>query len=534
MSITAEIPPLTPDHWAEREPGRIAIHVPGGQSLTYGELARKSRQLARSWNERGILAGDRIAVLMENRPDFLVVAIAALRTSVRLVPVGVHLTIAEVAHVIADSDARLVVTTTRFCDVVSAALDSAPAVEGVLVADGAQRPHARVFDALYDNGPDPASPAEIRQGAFMFYSSGTTGKPKGILRDLPDFPFSQGDPLTRAFSATWHFTEESVWLNSAPLYHAYPLQSCTSVIRWGGTLILTERFDAEETLRLIDRYSVTHTSVVPTMFVRLLRVPPEVRARYEVSSLRCVIHAGAACAVEVKRAMMQWWGPVLYEFYGGSENVGMVLITPQEWLEHPGSVGKPAPGTISVLDDNHMPTPPYVRGSIWFDNAPRFSYHKSPEKTAQVFDSAGRASLGDLGYFDEDGYLYLDGRRVDLIVSGGVNIYPAEVEDRLSRHPAVFDVAVIGVPDDEYGQQVKAVVELERGFAGGPGLESELIAYASETLARYKCPRTVAFEPSLPRTPTGKLLRRVLLDRYSSEGNTQGIPPSDRTIVPDV
>lgn len=529
MPVTTETreqiqnPALTPDHWAETDPNRIAVLLPDDRSMTYGELASRSRTVAQDWSARGILAGDRVAIAMENRADFLVVAVAALRTSVRLVTVGTHLTIDEITHVIVDSDARLVVTSARYLDVVRGAVHDAPGAPVVLVADDDLPPSDGV-DRLYGEtvDPGPEATAGNLQGAFMFYSSGTTGKPKGILRDMPDVQFAQGDPLTAGFGAMWGFTGGSVWLNSAPLYHAYPLQSCTSVVRWGGTLVLTERFDAEQTLQLIERHSVTHTSVVPTMFVRLLGLPAETRSRYDVSSLRCVIHAGAACAVSVKQAMMTWWGPILYEFYGGSENIGMVLITPQEWLEHRGSVGKPAPGTISVRDDDGRPVAPAVRGTVWFEHAPKFSYHKSPEKTAGVFDASGRATLGDLGYLDDDGYLYLDGRRVDLIISGGVNIYPAEIEDRLAAHPAVFDVAVIGVPDHEFGQQVKAVVELEPGVDASDELAAALMAHTRQILAGYKCPRSVDFTVSLPRTPTGKLLKRVLLEQYWTNEETQG------------
>ncbi|WP_235174727.1 AMP-binding protein [Tomitella biformata] len=504
---------LTPDWWADREPDRLAVVVPGGASITYGDLAWKSRALAQDWIGRGIEAGDRVAIVMENCADYLVVAIAALRAGVRLVAVNIHLTAAEAVHVVVDSDARLVVVGEAFVDVAVAAQAGAARPPAIVVAGGVSE--ATGVPGLYDSlaDPGPADASATRQGTFMFYSSGTTGKPKGILRAVPDVSFAQGDSLTEVFSKIWGFDSDSVWLNSAPLYHAYPLQSCTSVIRWGGTLVLTGKFDAEESLRLIDRHGVTHSSMVPTMFVRFLRLPAQTRARYDVSSLKTVLHAGAPCSQPVKQAIMDWWGPVLYEFYGGSENIGMVLIGPQDWLAHPGSVGKPAPGTISVLDGEGLPTGPNERGTIWFDAAPQFSYHHAPEKSAEVFDAEGRATLGDLGYLDADGYLYLDGRRTDLIISGGVNIYPAETEQRLAEHPAVFDVAVIGVPDDEYGQQVKAVVQLEGGHVSGPEMAETLIAYCREQLAAYKCPRSVSFEESLPRTPTGKLLKRVLMDR---------------------
>jgi acyl-CoA synthetase (AMP-forming)/AMP-acid ligase II len=513
---TVREPVCTPDWWADRDPSRPAVVVPGGETLTYGELAAKSRWLERDWISKGISPGDRVAVVMENRTDYVVVAIAALRCGVRLVAVNVHLTRAEAVHVIYDSDARLIVASERFADLVAEAAGASPAVEAVQIVGEVRDGYEGLYGgAESDSAPviRPSADNAVRQGAFMFYSSGTTGKPKGILREMPDVSFEQGDPLTANFPLTWGFDQDLVWLNSAPLYHAYPLQTCTSVVRWGGTLVLTEKFDAEESLRIVEEFGVTHTSMVPTMFVRFLRLPEDVRRRYDVSSIRLAIHAGAACPVPVKRAMMEWWGPVLYEFYGGSENIGMVLITPDEWLAHPGSVGRPAPGTISVLGEDHAPVAPYERGTIWFDHAPNFSYHHSPEKTEGVFDADGRATLGDLGYLDEGGYLYLDGRRTDLIISGGVNIYPAEIESRLVEHPAVLDVAVIGVPDEEYGQRVEAFVQLDSGVAGDAELERELLEFCRKELASFKCPRSVTFEESLPRTPAGKLLKRVLMER---------------------
>ncbi|WP_019546614.1 AMP-binding protein [Streptomyces sulphureus] len=515
QSQTQQPTPVTPDHWATRSPDRPAVIVPDGQVLTYRQLVDASVDLARTWRGLGLLPGDRVALVMENRVEYPIVAIAALRSAARLVPVGSHLTDAEMAHVLAHADARVVVTSSRLRPTVERALAECPAVEAVLVAGAGS---GRFTLARGGKGSPSAEPPDdvgqgSAQGDFMFYSSGTTGAPKGILRPLPAVTFAEGDPLTRGFREAWDFTPESVWLNTAPLYHAFPLQVCSSVLRWGGTLVLTERFEAADFLDLLATYRVTHLNLVPTMFVRLLRLPAELRQHADTSTVRYAVHAGAPCPVEVKREMMRWWGPVLYEFYGGSENIGMVLITPQEWLAHPGSVGRPQPGTVTVLDEEHRPVPPYTRGGVWFEGARRFSYHKAAEKTADVSDDEGRATLGDIGYLDEDGYLYLDGRRTDLIVSGGVNIYPAEVENRLSAHPAVFDVGVIGVPDEEFGQQVRAVVQLEEGETPTPRLAEELLAFCRERLAGFKCPRSLVFEAELPRTSAGKLLKRVLVEQ---------------------
>ncbi|PSR65231.1 MULTISPECIES: AMP-binding protein [Nocardia] len=317
----------------------------------------------------------------------------------------------------------------------------------------------------------------------------------------------------RRMGSAFGFGPDSVYLSPGPLYHAAPLGWTLGTVRNGGTAIVMEKFDAEQTLRLIDRFHVTHAQFVPTMFVRMLKLPTDIRDRYDVSSLRLVVHAAAPCPVEVKERMIEWFGPKLTEFYSGSEGTGFFMINTPEWLTHRGSVGRAVQGVVHICDDDGNELPPGEIGTVWFSDIQRFEYLGDATKTAEAFNDKGWNTLGDLGHVDADGYLYLSARRSDLILSGGVNIYPQEIEDALTLHLAVFDVAVIGLPDEEMGQRVHAVVQPAAGVTPGPDLERELIDHCRDRLAHYKAPRSIAFG-EVPRLPSGKILRRQLMSDY--------------------
>ena len=349
----------------------------------------------------------------------------------------------------------------------------------------------------------------------MLYSSGTTGRPKAVRRPLPtDGEGSWAQKvLEYSLGQRYDMTASSVYLSPAPLYHAAGINYTMAVHRVGAASILMRKFDAEAVLRLIETHRVTHAQFVPTMFVRMLKLPDAVRDSYDVSSLQCVIHAAAPCPVDVKYKMMEWFGPVIHEYYGGTEGFAGTGIGPQEWLAHPGSVGKPIT-PVHVLDEQGVEVPVGASGELFFEGGPEFEYFKDPDKTASVSNDRGWRSLGDMGYVDEDGYLYLTDRSTFMIVSGGVNIYPQEVENLLVMHPKLVDAAVFGVPNDEFGEEVKAVVQPVGGVEAGPALEAELIDYCRAHLATYKCPRTIEFDPELPRDPNGKLYKRRIRDRY--------------------
>jgi acyl-CoA synthetase (AMP-forming)/AMP-acid ligase II len=413
--------------------------------------------------------------------------------------------------VISDSEAKAVFVDASMAELAATIMAADPIVE-VRVMVGGALPGWRSYDAVTAAAGDPPPTTD---GSEMLYSSGTTGHPKAVRRALPvDGEGSWAQKvLEYSLRQRYDMTEDDVYLSPAPLYHAAGINYTMAVHRVGAATILMSKFDAETVLRLIQTHRVTHAQFVPTMFVRMLKLPEAVRRRYDVSSLRCVIHAAAPCPTDVKRRMMEWFGPIIHEYYGGTEGFAGTIIGPQEWLAHPGSVGKPF-SAVHVLGEDGVELGVGETGELYFEGGPQFEYFKDPAKTASVSNELGWRSLGDMGYVDEDGYLYLTDRSTFMIVSGGVNIYPQEAENVLVMHPKLVDAAVFGVPNDEFGEEVKAVVQPVAGVPDGPELESELIAYCRSHLAGYKCPRTVEFEAELPRDPNGKLYKRRIRERY--------------------
>jgi acyl-CoA synthetase (AMP-forming)/AMP-acid ligase II len=501
---------------ARKRPDHPALIMAGsGETLSFRTLDERSNRLAQLLHARGLRRGDHLAIFTENHPVFFDAMWAAYRSGLYWTPINSHLTPDEAAYIASDCGARALVTTTALGEAAAALLERVR-IEIRLMAHtgGALVPGYEAYEPAV--AVHPAVPlAEEYEGWQMMYSSGTTGRPKGILPPLPDLRPGDPHPLADASRNLFGFGEDTVYLSPAPLHHAAPSVTSAIVQRWGGTVVCMERFDAEQCLAAIERYRITHAQFVPTMFVRMLKLPEAVRRRYDLSSLRIAQHAAAPCPVDVKRQMLEWWGPIIYEYYSGSENSGGTSITPVEWLAHPGSVGRAMSGKIHILDDDGRELPPGEAGGVWFETQnPRFVYHNDPEKTAQTWNERGWSTLGDVGYLDEEGYLYLTDRKAFMIIAGGANIYPQEAENVLIGHPKVMDVAVIGVPDPDMGEAVKAVVQPVDWSDAGPELEAELIGYVREHLAHYKCPRTVDFERELPRLENGKLYKRRIKDRY--------------------
>jgi acyl-CoA synthetase (AMP-forming)/AMP-acid ligase II len=449
--------------------------------------------------------------VLPNRPEFFEITWGCQLSGLYYSAVNTHFTPDEVAYVIDDSEAKAVFIDASMSDLGARILVANAGVEVHIGVGGSLHAWRPYDDALAAAG----APPPMSDGSEMLYSSGTTGRPKAVRRPLPaDGNGSWGQKvLEYGLRQRYGMTDSSVYLSPAPLYHAAGINYTMAVHRVGAASILMRKFDAEAVLRLIETHRVTHAQFVPTMFVRMLKLPEEVRRGYDVSSLQCVIHAAAPCPVDVKHRMMQWFGPIIHEYYGGTEGFGGSIIGPEEWLAHPGSVGKPF-NTVHVVGDDGVEVPDGESGELYFEGGPEFEYFKDPEKTASVSNEHGWRSLGDMGYVDHDGYLYLTDRSTFMIVSGGVNIYPQEEENLLVMHPKLVDAAVFGVPNDEFGEEVKAVVQPVEGVEAGPELETELIEYCRAHLATYKCPSTVEFDPELPRDPNGKLYKRRLRERY--------------------
>jgi len=499
------------------------IMADSGATLSYAELERQSNKVAHLFRARGLRPGDHIAVLMENRLEFFPVVWAAQRCGLFYTPVNWHLTADEAAYVVADCGARLLVSSSGLEEVAAAAARSAPALRGRLTV-GSPVPGVETLADAAAPMPDTPVSGEL-EGYYMLYSSGTTGRPKGILPAMTGQPFGTGLNIDHTMKNVFGFSSATVYLCPGPLYHGAPIGWSLGTMRNGGTAIVMERFDAAQALLLIERHRVTHGNFVPTMFVRMLKLPEAERAAFDLSSLELLVTAAGPISVQVKQQMIDWLGPIMTEFYAGSEGNGFCVIDSPTWLDHRGSVGKPILGEVHICSDDGHELPAGQIGTVWFSGTRRFSYHNDPAKTADVYNDKGWSTLGDMGSVDADGFLYLADRRTDLILAGGVNIYPREIEDALALHPAVADIVVFGVPDEEMGQRVHAVVQPAVPGAGSPELAAELIDFCRSRIARYKSPRTVSFDDELPRLPSGKMLRRLLIDRYRS------LPPSD-TVAP--
>jgi acyl-CoA synthetase (AMP-forming)/AMP-acid ligase II len=499
---------------AETKADKPALIMAGsGEKLTYRQLEERSNQGAQLFRHLGLKPGDGIAIFMENNARYFEICWAAQRSGLYFTCISSRLTAGEVEYIVKDSAAKVLIAGRTLEKTAS---EVAPLVPGVkLYMVGGTLPGYESWEEAVARMPTSRVADEIA-GTDMLYSSGTTGRPKGVRQPLPGTKIEEVTPQAAVFAALFGMNENSIYLSPAPLYHAAPLRFCMSIQRFGGTVVVMEHFDPEDALKQIERHRANVSQWVPTMFVRMLKLPEDVRAKYDVSSMKVAIHAAAPCPIEVKRKMIEWWGPVFSEYYAGTEGNGFCFVTSEEWLKRPGTVGKSLASPIHICDDEGNELPVGEEGTIYFASASQFQYHNDPKKTKESRhpSHAEWSTLGDVGKLDSEGYLYLTDRKAFMIISGGVNIYPQEAENLLITHPKVHDVAVIGVPNEDFGEEVKAIVQPAIWAEAGPALAEELIAYCREHLSPIKCPRSIDFDQELPRHPTGKLYKRLIRDRY--------------------
>lgn len=490
------------------------IMYPSGTVVTFGELEARANRLAHLFRAAGLVEGDAVAILMENSEHMHAVMWAARRAGLYYVPINTHLTAAEAAYIVDNSHAKAVVGSGGLKDTLAGLGAELPhgLPPVLLIADGELDGWQSYPECVADQ-PDTPIDDEI-EGDLLQYSSGTTGRPKGIKRALTHLPPAEVPGLMAALVSFW-MHPDAVYLSPAPLYHTAPSVWSMQTQAGGITTVVMEKFDAEGALDAIAKHRITHGQFVPVMFTRMLKLPEDVRLSYDVSSLERVMHAAAPCPVDIKKQMIDWWGPIVDEYYASSEAHGSTLITADEWLAHPGSVGRPLAGALHIVGEDGTELPPGEAGEIYFEGGFDFEYLNDPEKTAKSRDTHGWKTVGDIGYVDEEGYLYLTDRRHHMIISGGVNIYPQEAENMLVTHPRVMDAAVFGVPDDDMGQRVKGVVQTVDPADATPDFADELIGWLRDRLAHYKCPRSISFEAQLPRTDTGKLYKQELIKKYS-------------------
>ena len=514
-----------PRHTAALVPHKPAIIMgESGEIVSYRDLDRRSNQIAQLFRHLGLQRGDHIALMLDNRAEFLVICLAAQRAGLVYTPISTHLREAETAYIIGNCHARLFLVASNFASVAERLLKDSPAVEHFFMLDGV-RPGFESWEE--HTAAQPEEPiADQANGVPMLYSSGTTGKPKGVYVAPASDDVDTPHWLASSFGAVFGFGEETVYLSPAPLYHAAPLHYNMMNLFLGGTSVIMEKFDPEYALALIEEHRVTHSQWVPIMFVRMLKLPAERRERYDLQSMQFAIHAAAPCPIEIKQQMIDWWGPVIVEYYGSSEGVGLTMIDSPQWLEHRGSVGPALLGELHIVDEEGRELPPGEIGTVYFGGPQaRFEYHNEPEKTAECYNERGWATTGDLGYLDEEGYLYLTDRKHFTIISGGVNIYPQEIENLLITHGKVADVAVFGVPHEEFGEEVKAVVQPQNWADATDEVAIELLEWLRERLSAIKMPRSIDFRAQLPRLDNGKLYKRHLVEEYRAAArDEQGSP----------
>ncbi len=507
--------------YAAERPSRVAAIDASGRTITAGELCARANRLVNALRRRGIRHGDAIAVLLENRIEFLELYFAATQAGWYITPINTHLSSREVAYILQDCEAKAFFCSEQTAALAGEAADQVGFGHSARYATSATESFASI-ESLIENASAEA-PIERVAGAAMTYTSGTTGHPKGVRRPLaaevtPEVAAERNALFLSLFGITPH---DGVHLVSSPLYHTAVLNFCTNHMHFGHTVVLTDKWSPEAMLRQIARYRITSSHMVPTQFRRLLALPTEARNAYDISSLKQMIHSAAPCPIDIKRKMIEWWGPVILEYYAASEGGG-TMIASDEWLKHPGSVGRAWPiSKIRILRDDATECQPREVGTVYMSMAGhKFEYFKDKAKTQSSWQG-DEFTVGDAGYLDEDRYLYLCDRKSDMIISGGVNIYPAEIEAVLALHPKVGDVAVFGIPDDDWGEQIKAVIEPSEGVTASAALADELIGYCREQIAAFKCPRSIDFCDALPRDPNGKLYKRKLRDPYWADRPTQ-------------
>ena len=497
---------------AQTHPDKPAIIMAGsGETISFAQLDARSNQYAHFFRSLGLGHGDVVAICMENRAEFFEFTWGAQRAGLFFVAISNRLTASEIDYILDDSGAQILVSSKHLV----AELDKLTAPVKRYLIDGEHAGWSSLPDVLSEMPQTPV--ADERAGMSMLYSSGTTGRPKGVRIPLPENKDIAGpNALTAIAQGAFGFDADSIYLSPAPLYHAAPLGWCMATTRLGSTLVIMEKFDPEAALAAIQEYKITDSQWVPTHFVRMLKLPEDVRTRYDLSTLKCAVHAAAPCPVPIKEAMISWWGPVVREYYAGTEGNGFTFISSEEWLAHKGSVGRALNAVIHICDDDGNEVPARAEGAVYFESDSKFSYHNDPEKTAQSRHPLHPtwSMLGDVGWVDEEGFLYLTDRKSFMIISGGVNIYPQEIENHLVTHLKVRDVAVVGGPHDDMGEEVIAVIQPVNMADAGDALREELTAYAREKLSGVKIPRRIDFREELPRHDTGKLYKRLLRDEY--------------------